>query len=41
LDNGRPKKALAYAEKGLLLKPEDEAFKMIKAEAAQDLSREK
>jgi CubicO group peptidase (beta-lactamase class C family) len=41
LDNGRPRKALAYAEKGLLLKPEDEAFKMIKAEAAQDLSREK
>ena len=37
LNNGRPEKALALAKKGLEMKPDDEDFKTIKAEAEQDL----
>ena len=39
LDNGRPEKALSLAEKGLELRPDDEDFKNIKAEAEQDLKK--
>ena len=35
LDNGRPEKAFAYAKRGLELRPDDEDFKIIKAEAEQ------
>jgi CubicO group peptidase (beta-lactamase class C family) len=35
LDNGRPGKALVYAKRGLELRPDDEDFKIIKAEAEQ------
>jgi CubicO group peptidase (beta-lactamase class C family) len=37
LNNGRPEKALDFAIRGLELKPGDEVFKNIKAEAEQDL----
>jgi CubicO group peptidase (beta-lactamase class C family) len=37
LNNGRPEKALVFATKGLELKPDDDVFKNIKAEAEQDL----
>jgi hypothetical protein len=40
LDNGRPEKALDFAIRGLELKPSDEVFKNIKAEAEQDLRSE-
>jgi CubicO group peptidase (beta-lactamase class C family) len=39
LNNGRPKKALAFAEQGLKLRPDDERFRTIKADAEQDLNR--
>ena len=37
LGNGRPEKALALAEKGLALKPEDEKLIGLKSEAERDL----
>jgi CubicO group peptidase (beta-lactamase class C family) len=37
LDNGRPEKALPYLKKGLELRPDDEAFKSMKAEVVQAL----
>ncbi|MDE0864780.1 MAG: serine hydrolase [Rubripirellula sp.] len=37
LNNGRPEKALDFAIRGLELKPGDQVFKNIKAEAEQDL----
>lgn len=41
LDHGRPNKALSYAEKGLKLRPDDEDFISIKAEAEQTASGQK
>ena len=43
LDNGRPVKALVYASKGLELRPDDERFSTIKAEASEatDTSKSK
>ncbi len=35
LDNGRPEKASAYAKRGLEVRPDDEDFKIITAEAEQ------
>lgn len=40
LNHGRPNQALAFATRGLELKPSDEAFATIKADAEQDLSSE-
>ncbi|MCP4774175.1 MAG: beta-lactamase family protein [Planctomycetaceae bacterium] len=37
LNNGRPEKAIIYANQGLEFKPEDESLKNIKIEAEQDL----
>ncbi|MGB2500268.1 MAG: serine hydrolase [Mariniblastus sp.] len=39
LNNGRPNKAIIYANKGLEIKPEDESLKNIKSEAEQDLKK--
>ena len=39
LNNGRPQKALLFADQGLERKPDDEALKNIKAEAEQDLKK--
>ena len=39
LNNGRPKKAILYADQGLEIKPEDESLKNIKTEAEQDLKK--
>ena len=39
LNNGRPNKAIIYANKGLEIKPEDESLKNIKTEAEQDLKK--
>ena len=41
LNNGRPAKALELVKKGLMLRPDDEEFKMIKTEAEQDLANAK
>jgi len=40
LNNGRPQKALLFANQGLERKPDDEALKSIKAEAEQDLKKQ-
>lgn len=39
LSNGRPEKALAFAKRGLKLRPDDERFAAIKTEAEQDLKK--
>lgn len=39
LSNGRPKKALALAQMGLKLRPDDEGFQTIEKEARQDLKQ--
>jgi CubicO group peptidase (beta-lactamase class C family) len=39
LGNGRPKKALEWAENGLALKPKDQKLLGLKSEAEQDLNR--
>ncbi|MDB4786334.1 serine hydrolase [Planctomycetaceae bacterium] len=38
LENGRPKKALNFVKMGLELRPDDERFIMLKAEAEQDMN---
>jgi hypothetical protein len=40
LDNGRPERAAVFVEKGLGLRPEDEAFLAMKAEVEAALDRE-
>ena len=40
LENGRPKKALAFVKMGLELRPDDERFITIKAEAEQDIKQQ-
>jgi len=37
LDNGRPEKASPILERGLSLRPDDEDFKSMQAEAEQEL----
>ena len=40
LDNGRPEKALDYAKRGLKLKPEDDALKLIVTEAERAMGKQ-
>lgn len=41
LDNGRPVKALAYAKRGLALRPDDEDLQLIAAEADKTVNEER
>jgi len=40
LSNGRPEKALALAQKGLQLRPDDEGFQTVNEEAQQELKKQ-